>query len=108
MIEVTIRASSDDVLLRAWTETEDGPVEVRPVQPMRGQIAVHGSLLHVDIPDDNGTPRVLSLTIDLDATEGPLLFAQSSLLAEAGFGPAAYDPPQAQVRRRDAEDLASA
>jgi hypothetical protein len=77
--------------LEMWVDTPTGRQVIRKAHPV--QVVVHegASLTHIDVDDDD--QRLLSLTI---AADGRTVYAQSCLLADAGFEPGTYDRPHVQ------------
>ncbi|MHC5113124.1 MAG: hypothetical protein ACYTGP_01690 [Planctomycetota bacterium] len=95
---------TEHALLEAWVE---GPRGVRPTvarQPVSCTSGVHGGFLHADAHLDGR--RVLAVSVPTEPKPAtpdglrPIMFAQSTLLAAAGFPPGGCDPPTARLRTK--------
>lgn len=85
-IEHGERASDRKVVLqRLWL-----PIETTTAE----------QLLHIDVYGHNGDGRIAAISMlkRSERTEDRLLFAQTKLLATAGFLAGAYDPPHLAIR----------
>jgi hypothetical protein len=90
-------------LLEAWLRTPAGIRNTLPRQPVICEVAADdrpGGLLHVDAHLDG--QRVLAVSLDPSCDgngsgHGRLMYAQSTLPADAGFTPGACDRPTATI-----------
>lgn len=81
-------------MIEAWTENPDHRGTVFHRQPVRCEITHDGRHFHLDATGDDGD-RWLRLTMSVDeASEATRpTFAQTSLIAQAGFAAGSFDPP---------------
>lgn len=94
--------AEDHAIFEVWLEFPNGRRTILPRQPLPCRTMHDNSMLHVDC--EHRTKRLLSVSLHDD---GHIAYAQSDLLAEAGFTGGAYDPPT--IRTLDAaRDAASA
>jgi len=94
-------------MIEAWTESRDQRGTVFHRQLVRCDITHDGRHLHLDATDDHGH-RWLRLTVPADTLAHDSrehvrpVFAQTSLLAQAGFAAGTFDPPVMQSMTRQA------
>lgn len=81
-------------MIEAWTESPDHRGTVFHRQPVRCEIAHDDRFLHLDATSDDGE-RWLRLTVSVDESTDAArpVFAQTSLIAQAGFAAGSFDPP---------------
>jgi hypothetical protein len=110
VFNLTLRVvSGHHALLDAWVETPDGVKALFERQPVACAWLVVDRLMHVDAHLDGRRLLALSLRVPQHANRDGdvLLYAQSALLADAGFAAGSYDPPTARILAAE-HDAASA
>lgn len=83
--------AEDRAIFEAWLEFPKGRRMVLPRQPLSCVTSHDKAMLHVDCTLDGRRLIVLSISDD-----GRIAYAQSDLMAEAGFRGGTYDPPTAR------------
>ena len=81
-------------LLEAWVVAPDGIRTIASRQPVVARVEEAG-LVHLDALHRDR--RVLALSF-LPGDPPRLVYAQTPLLEDAGFGPGAHDPPRVEIR----------
>lgn len=93
---------ADHAIFEAWIELPKGRKTILPRQPLSCETSSDETFLHIDCKHDGKRLLALSMTSDESTT-----YAQSDLLAEAGFRGGTFDPPR--IRRLEADSkIASA
>jgi hypothetical protein len=92
-------------LLEAWLATPAGQRDIVRRQPIHCEVLVDDQreLLHVDGRLDNQRLIALTMSTAPDTADDGLLYAHTTLLAEAGFAPGACDPPTGRLLQAEAD-----
>lgn len=94
--------AEDHAIFEVWLELPNGRRTILPRQPLPCRTMHDDSMLHVDC--EHEAKCLISVSLHDD---GHIAYAQSELLAEAGFTGGTYDPPTIRTIAT-ARDAASA
>ena len=79
-----------EAIVEAWIETDTSRRSVFQRQRLGSSVIVENGMMHIDIVGPQ-FDRMVALSLSMHDRQ--LLFAQSSLLAQSGFGAGSVDPP---------------